>query len=183
MRPIEDKEKFIIGRAEGKSFTVLNKELGLAVATCSQWEKEFKTKINELKNLRLNDLYREYGMYRADRIKCLGKMLKRIDHSLDKVDIDDLPPEKLLDFKLKYTQALKNEYIDLQPEDDLKSNFSVEDILSCFVSLFNKIQHDTISVEQAKLEKNTLEAVLKSYETTILSDKINALETSLKDKK
>ena len=31
MRPIEDKEKFIIGRAEGKSFTVLNKELGLDV--------------------------------------------------------------------------------------------------------------------------------------------------------
>ena len=27
MRSIEDKEKFIIGRAEGKSFPVLNKEL------------------------------------------------------------------------------------------------------------------------------------------------------------
>ena len=60
MRSIEDKEKFIIGRAEGKSFPVLNKELGLAVATCSQWEKEFKTKINELKKLRLDDLYKEY---------------------------------------------------------------------------------------------------------------------------
>ena len=109
-------------------------------------------------------------------------MLKRIDHSLDKVDIDNLSPEKLLDFKLKYTQALKNEYVDLQPEDNLKSNFSVEDILNCFASLFNKIKNDTVSVEQAKLEKNTLEAVLKSYETTVLSDKINFLETSLKDK-
>jgi hypothetical protein len=183
MRSIEDKEKFIIGRAEGKSFPVLNKELGLAVATCSQWEKEFKTKINELKKLRLDDLYKEYGMYRADRIKCLGKMLKRIDHSLDKIDIDNLPAEKLLDFKLKYTQALKNEYIDLQPESDLKSDFSVKDVLVCFVSLFNKIQNDNISLEQAKLEKSLLESVLKFYETTILSDKISVLETSLKDKK
>jgi len=51
------------------------------------------------------------------------------------------------------------------------------------VSLFNKIQNDNISVEQVKLEKSLLESVLKFYETTILSDKISVLETSLKDKK
>jgi len=49
-------------------------------------------------------------------------------------------------------------------------------------SLFNKIQNDNITVEQAKLEKSLLESILKFYETTILSDKINVLETSLKDK-
>jgi hypothetical protein len=54
-------------------------------------------------------------MTREARIRKLGDTLARINTALGGVNLATVPPEKLLDFKLKYTEALKGEYIDTTP--------------------------------------------------------------------
>ena len=48
-------------------------------------------------------------MTKEARIKKLGDTLEGINTALDGADLSTIPPEKLLDFKLKYTEALKEE--------------------------------------------------------------------------
>lgn len=49
-------------------------------------------------------------MAKEARIQRIGNTIHRIDEALDAVDLSALPPEKLLDLKLKYQAALAEEY-------------------------------------------------------------------------
>ena len=110
MKTTEIKNKFIALRAEGKSYADICKELCIAKATCSAWEKEFKAQIAELKQDQLDELINSYYMTQEARIKRLGDTLNQINDTLSTSDLSKLPPDKLLDFKLKYTMALKEEF-------------------------------------------------------------------------
>lgn len=65
--PLEKKSEFILQRAEGLSYDKISKELGISKSTCSNWEKELKEEINNLKSQQLNDLYERYYMTREAR--------------------------------------------------------------------------------------------------------------------
>lgn len=47
-------------------------------------------------------------MTKEARIKKLDNILGKIDGALDKTNFNEISPERLIDYKLKYTQALKN---------------------------------------------------------------------------
>ena len=108
MKSQETKTEFIKLRACGKSFNYIAKELNISKSTCSSWEKELKEAIAELKQEQLNELYDAYFMTKEARIKKLGGILDKIDDTLEKADLAEVPLEKLLDFKLRYTEALKS---------------------------------------------------------------------------
>ena len=112
MKPQETKTEFIKLRAEGKSYSYIAEALHISKSTCTAWETELKDAIAELKQEQLNELYNSYYMTKEARIKKLGETLDEINTALTGRDLSELPPEKLLDFKLKYTEALKEEYID-----------------------------------------------------------------------
>lgn len=54
-------------------------------------------------------------MTKEARIKKLGDTLEKIEDAIAKADFSTVDPAKLLDFKLKYTEALKGEYIGTKP--------------------------------------------------------------------
>lgn len=118
MKETKDKEAFIIARAEGKSYSKIAGDLKISKGTCTKWERELKSEIDELKKERLEDLYTAYHMTREARIKALGDTLERINDTLGKADLEAIPPEKLLSLKLKYERELKEEYKEAPAETD-----------------------------------------------------------------
>lgn len=175
MKPLEDREQFIRLRAEGKSYAQIMKELGIAKATCSSWEAEYKDKINELKADRMQELYNSYYMTKEARIKKLGDTLNKINDALAGADFSTVAPEKLLDYKLKYTEALKSEYIDSEQEA-IKEDFTAKDILNSLGNLLTRLKSGAITPEQASKECMIFNNLIKAYENVELADKIKMLE-------
>ncbi len=183
MRTAEDKENFILARAEGKSFSVIQKELGIAKGTCSSWETELKHRIRTLRTERLNELYIFYGMTREARIERLGDTLNNINEALEQIDLKTIPPEKLLDYKLKYSEALKEEYTDLEGQVGLSSDFTATDILNVLARLFERVKSGDITTQQAGKENIILTSILKAYENVEINKKLQVLETILGSRK
>lgn len=176
MKPLEDKEDFIRLRAEGRSYSYITKEIGIAKATCSSWEKDFKREIEQRKADRIQELYNSYYMTKEARIKKLGETLNKINTALEEIDFSQIAPEKLLDYKLKYTEALKEEYIE-PSQIKLDGDFTAKDILTGIGDLLTRLQAGTVTPEQATKESAVYTNLLKAYENVELANKIELLES------
>lgn len=176
MKPQEQKADFIRMRAEGKSYTIIAETLNISKSTCTSWERELKDQIAQLKGEQLEELYTSYFMTKEARIKKLGETLGQINTALDGVNLKAIPPEKLLDFKLKYMEALKEEYIDISPTYKLGANFQPQDILTALGDLLNRIRAGEVTAEQANRESTVIANLLKAYETVEVKEKLDTLE-------
>ena len=176
MKPTEQKQQFIIKRAEGKSYSTIARELGISKATCTEWERELKARIAEKRAEQLEALYTTYYMTKEARIKRIGESLAQIDEALEKADLTTASPEKLLELKLKYGEALQGEYIPLGEGERLPAEATPKDIYIALVELANRIIAGEISQEQAQREQNILTTLLKAYESVETQKRLEQLE-------
>lgn len=179
MKPQEQKREFIRLRAEGRSFSYIANALGMSKSTCTSWERELADKIKELKAEQLAELYHTFYMTKESRIKKLGTALQRIDEALAEVDLKEVPPEKLLDYKLKYTEALKSEYAGGGKPYRLPDNIDSGEIVKALGDLLNRVRAGEVTPEQANRESSVLASLLKAYDATELQAKLETLETIL----
>ena len=176
MKPIEKKRDFIRLRAEGKSIRAAAAELGIGRSTCSRWERELKDQIDELRRDELEELYAHYHMTKEARIRRLGDTLGKIEDALDQVDLAETDPAKLLDFKLKYAAALKDEYTGSEPTVKLGARATAQDILDALSDLLNRVRAGDASADQANREAAVLGHLLKAFETVEIKAKLDELE-------
>jgi len=177
VKPQEQKNEFIRLRAEGKSYSVIAEALHISKSTCTAWEQELKTQIIDLKHEQLNELYNSYYMTKEARIKKLGDTLANINIALNNADLATIPPEKLLDFKLKYIEALKGEYTGGGTPYKFSENIKPHEILAAFGDLLNRIREGEVTAEQASRESLIISNLLKAYDIIELKTKLDALET------
>lgn len=159
MKSTEKKAEFIERRAQGESFSKIAAALQISKSTCSEWEKEFRIQISECRQERLQELYTLYGMHKEARIEKLGSLLGRIDTALDAIDLAELPAEKLLDMRIKYTRELQKEYEHISMP--ITEN-SLEAILEQFKAVLERSQSGSISAAQAKAETATISKALET---------------------
>lgn len=176
MKPQLQKDYFIVMRAEGKSYSTIAKELGISKSTCTDWEKKLQEQIAEKKAEQLEKLYSSYYMTREARIKKLGETLETIDGALASADFSRMPPDKLLDFKLKYTQALKEEYIVTGRPKSLPKEINPAAFMDMLKDLLERVRVGEVDTAQANRESMIISNLLKAYEQTELQAKIDALE-------
>lgn len=176
MKPQETKTEFIRLRAEGRSYSYIADTLHISKSTCSSWEAELKDAIAELKQEQLNELYNSYAMTKEARIKKLGDTLDSINSALDGADLSEIPPEKLLDFKLKYTEALKGEYTGSGKPYQFKDNVEAKDIVVALGDLLNRVRSGEVTAEQASRESTVIANLLKAYDIVEVKAKLDALE-------
>ena len=176
MKPNDQKNEFIRLRAEGKSYTAIGKELSISKATCTAWERELTAEIAEKKKEQLEEMYQAYYMTREARITKLGQALESIEDALSKADLTQVSPEKLLDYKLKYMEALKQEFIDTTPAIPLEDSFNPRDIIVVLADLLKRIRNREINLDQASRETMVITNILKAYETVELKAKLEMLE-------
>ena len=115
-------------------------------------------------------------MKKEARIKKLGDTLERVEDALASVDLTEVAPEKLLDFKLKYTEALQKEYVGTEPAFKLGDSIDAKDIVTALGDLLNRVRAGEVTTEQASRESLILSNLLKAYDTVAVKAKLDALE-------
>ena len=175
MKPQEIKKEYVRLRAEGKSYSVIAEQLHISKSTCTKWERELAAQINELKRAEFQELCESYGMTKEARIKKLGDTLEKIEDAIAKADFSTVDPAKLLDFKLKYTEALKGEYIGTKPALELDS-VDARGIVTALADLLNRVRAGDITTEQAQKESGILAQLLKAYDSVEVKAKLDELE-------
>lgn len=182
MRPAEDKVKYIQLRAEGKSYRAISKEIGVCKDTCQRWEADLKAEIAERKAEQLEELYESYHMTRQARITQLGEAVKKIDGAIDLVGFDEASPERLLDLKLKYLVALKDEYLPVNTpaNNHIQQNGDyMENVLIALNDLLVRVRTGEVTTEQASKESAVISNILKAIEVKDVKHKLEMLESVL----
>ena len=85
MKPTELKQQYIQLRAEGKSYSFIAEQLHISKSTCTKWERDLASEIDDLKRAELAELYESYSMTKKARIKKLGDTLDKINNALGQV--------------------------------------------------------------------------------------------------
>ena len=176
MLPAETKQEFIKLRAEGLSYEKIQKELGISKSTCSKWEQQLADQIAEYKAEQLKELYNEYGMLKEARIKRLGDTVNKLKTAIDNLDLSEVAPEKLLDLYLKYTDALKSEYIAPITKPTITGENVPQELVKALTDLLTRIQAGEVTAEQASRESTAIANIIKAYEQVEVKQKIEALE-------
>lgn len=182
MKPQEQKQEFIKLRAEGLSYSTIASKLHIAKSTCVSWERELSAEIAQLKSEELEALYDSYHMTKEARIRQIGDTISRIDDALSDADLSEMPPEKLLDYKLRYTEALQKEYVSTAPVIHLGDSIKPHDIVSALSDLLDRVRAGEVTAEQANRESMIITNLLKAYDAVELKTKLDALETILESR-
>ena len=179
MTKLDKQAEFIKLRARGLSLRQCGEQLGTNKDTCNKWDRELKAQVAKHKAERLADVYTEYGMYREARIKALGTALNNIDSELSNRNLSDVPTDKLLDFKLKYTEALAGEYIPLSVQTDEGQPLDAKAIIMRLDDLYKRVRDGETTREQAQTELVVLSGMLRAYDTSELEEKMDKLRRAI----
>ncbi|MEH7115864.1 hypothetical protein V7128_00385 [Neobacillus vireti] len=125
---IDQKEQFVELRAKGVSYDDIVKEIGVSKPTLIKWGRELELEISNLKALEWEALQEKYFVSKVKRVELYGEELARLNDEIEKRDYSEIPLEKILDLKLKYTDKLKMEETEIQ----LKEKGTFDDTLSSF---------------------------------------------------
>lgn len=155
MKDNETKRAFIKARAEGKSYSAIQKELNIAKATCTSWERSFKKEIDALKQEQLEELYTSYHMQREARIKTLGETVQAIDKAIDSKSLEEIPAEKLLELRLKYGRELKKEYVEPLSID---MDNTLDGLLEQYDDIYKKAQRGDYTPDDVRARLSILDA-------------------------
>ena len=179
MTKLDKQAEFIKLRARGLSLRQCGEALGTNKDTCNKWDRELKAQIAKHKSERLQDVYTEYGMYKEARIKALGTALNNISDELSSRDLSDVSTDKLLDYKLKYTTALSEEYVPIAPQTDEGQDLDAKTIINRLDDLYTRVRSGETTKEQAQTELIVLSGMLRAYDTTELEEKMDKLRRAI----
>lgn len=168
MKDAKTKEKFIIARAEGKSYSTIAKELGISKGTCTSWERELKESIDSEKRGRLEDLYTAYHMTREARIKNLGEILSKIDNAVEEIHLDEITPEKLLSLKLKYEEALKKECTEAHA---IETDNTLDGLLEQYNGIYEEAREGKLSASEVSAQLSILSAKKRTIEQISIEER------------
>ncbi len=169
--------RFIQLRAEGKAYSAIAHELGVSKSLVISWNEGLEQEIAEYKAERLQELYEQYGLLKEARIQALGGVLQKVDNELQGRDWSDIPTDKLLDHKLKLTQALASEYVPVKTKS--RPILTASGIVAALDDLLGRIQSGEVGKDQAQQELVVLSAMARVYEVVELEDRIAKLERVL----
>lgn len=168
MKEISEKEKFIMRRAEGLSYSGIAAELNISKSTCSRWERELKGRIQAQREENQRELCSLYRMGREAHIKRLGEALNGIEEALSKKDLAEIPADKLLKLKLEYERELWQQCSD--PAGGDFSEYSDTEILQALGDTYKRLRAGQITASQAKAEISTLEGLQRAKSAKDSSD-------------
>jgi hypothetical protein len=189
----ELKTQFVELRARGLSYAKIAKELKVAKATLTNWSQEFEAEIASLKAMELEALYESYHLLKEGRIKLLGDQLQAIQDEISKRDFKEVGLDKLLDYQLRYLEAVKKEYVEPQPlssqdievlsleapEDESRPKLNSREITVEITRVLLRYKTGQADMSQTSKELALLLAILKAQEQTGLEAKLDRLEAVL----
>lgn len=164
MKSLETKQEFIRRRANRESYAAISAALGISKSTCSAWDSELSAEIALQRQDQLNDLYSAYGLVKTARIRRLGQTMQRIDDALAAADLTTIAPEKLLELKLKYASAMKEEYTGAtEALPNPADRGTADSAYYATADLFQRLRDGEITAAQAKTELQIIQATAQAH--------------------
>jgi len=114
MRDQETKERFMVLRAKGKSFSSIAQELNVSKQTLINWSRDLKGEIENLESIEVEALREKYSLTTQKRLEFLGESLNKIKSELESRDLSQIPTDRLLTM---YFGCLKQLQAELRPLD------------------------------------------------------------------
>jgi transcriptional regulator with XRE-family HTH domain len=192
----ELKAQFVELRARGLSYAKIAKKLKVSKATLANWNHEFEAEIASLKAMELEALYEQYHLLKESRIKLLGKHLKAIQAEIATRDFKEVALDKLLDYQLRYLEALNKEYVEPHPlshqdkkslswgasEDETRPKLNSQEIAVEITRVLLRFKTGQSDMNHTSKELALLLAILKAQEQTGLETKLDRLEALLTER-
>lgn len=192
----ELKAQFVELRARGLSYAKIASRLKVAKATLTNWSQELEAEIASLKAMELEALYESYHLLKEGRIKLLGEQLQTIQAEISKRDFKEVALDKLLDYQLRYLEAMKKEYVEPQPlsshdierlsleasEDESRPKLNSQEITVDITRVLLRYKTGQADMSQTSKELALLLAILKAQEQTGLEAKLDRLEAVLSER-
>lgn len=179
MKSTSKQLEFISLKADGKSNAQIARMLHISESTASRYTRLLEDKISQYKAERLQELYDAFLMTREARIKCLGTTLSQIEDALKQTTLSIAAPEKLLEMKLKYLNALKAEYIPLRfgtgKLPDAGENTARSAVLD-LLKLLEGMRSGDLSPIQVETEVKLIVTMLKALEAVEFEKRLDEVE-------
>ena len=96
-------------RQEGQSIQALSDSLYVVESQCILWEQAHKKEIEQTRFLQTEQIFKDKGLTRINRIETMSKILEKINSEIDKRDFSDVPTDKLIMLGVKMSEFLKTE--------------------------------------------------------------------------
>jgi hypothetical protein len=90
-----------------------------------------------------------------------------------------VPTDKLLDYKLRYTHALSEEYVPLSTRDNFGQKLDTQAILDRLDDLYQRVRNGETTKEYAQSELVVLTGLMKAYETSELEERVAKLQRAI----
>ncbi len=189
----ELKTQFVELRARGLSYAKIAQKLKVAKATLTNWSQEFEAEIASLKAMELEALYESYQLLKEGRIKLLGDQLKAIQDEISKRDFKEVGLDKLLDYQLRFLEAVKKEYVEPQAlssqdieglslkasEDESRPKLNSREITVEITRVLLRYKTGQADMSQTSKELALLLAILKAQDQISVEAKLDRIETVL----
>ncbi|HYA60484.1 MAG TPA: transposase family protein [Candidatus Acidoferrum sp.] len=114
MKDQETKERFMVLRAKGKSFSSIAQELNVSKQTLINWARDLRGEIDNLESIEVEALREKYSLTTQKRLEFLGENLNKIKSELESRDLSEIPTDRLLTM---YFNCLKQLQAELRPLD------------------------------------------------------------------
>lgn len=96
MKTKDQKEKFILLRAEGNSFDKISDILNISKPTLINWNIEFEKEIDNLEYLKYQSILEQHKLVKQKRIEFLSEHLEKINEALSNKPYEDLSIKDLI---------------------------------------------------------------------------------------
>lgn len=179
----EQKSRFILLRANGKSYSKIAEELGVSKGTLVNWNNELEAEIAQVRSIELEALQEEFFLLKEGRIRLLGEQLKTIQAEIGKRDLSKVKTEKLLDLQPRYFIELKGEYVKTGERTKISTKLNSSDISEQLQMVLSRYRAGEIDESQAKLEQTVLQSMLKGIEQAELAKKLERLEAVIQSRR
>jgi hypothetical protein len=96
-------------RAEGRSYEKIAVELGVAKGTVVRWSKQYKEEVMQIESDSLDELLEELKLTKEARVRRFSELLSKLETVLEKEDLKDVAPDRLLRLWLRTMESLRAE--------------------------------------------------------------------------
>jgi transposase len=114
MNDAETQQRFVLLRAEGRSFTRIAEELNVSKPTLIKWSRKYQFEIQNQRAINLEALQEKWLSSRETRVAALGEQLQKMEAELAKRDIATLTTGQLLAFTASLRRQIRQETGDVQ---------------------------------------------------------------------
>ena len=156
------KNEFLILRAQGNSFEKISQKLNVPVRTLFRWAKNNAEAISIPKDTAFEALMESLKVNSGGRLRMLSSDLEELNKAIKKESFSSLHLSDMLNLKVKFINELSkfdsyygtyslDEYPNSGPDDDYDSGEHIDEIIKCTEKNITKNPH--LDLDAIKFEK------------------------------